>query len=235
MQENIEFFEDDHWKKLKIDDPKAAFNLYDLVFVKKFNESAAIEHVTALHRCKTTIRFVVKNFSTLTTTVRRSPPSFLRGLAWRIYIRSKGAESDKMLEIYVGCAIADAEIPLAPDWCCAASVVLRIVREGFSNFEKKFEHTYCAKESDRTWGFGNFLKWSAVCNPKLRYIKDDVVIIEAEIDAEQATGIPLESKSHALRMKQTKRLLKEQKFTDFKLTVKSVDNISLRFCVPFNF
>lgn len=173
-----------------------------------------------LHRCKATICFQVPNFSKLTEG-KYSPPVYVRGLAWSIFVVPIGAGKEKTLGFYMKCGVKEAGSPVAPNWSCAANVELRIKTQKppISDFKQSFEQVFRDKNSP-SWGLEKFMEWSKICDPSWGFVKDDTVILEADVHAEMPNGIPLSSKSHVLQMKRWKQFQEAQKFTDTKLTVK---------------
>uniref|UniRef100_A0A914H7L8 MATH domain-containing protein n=1 Tax=Globodera rostochiensis TaxID=31243 RepID=A0A914H7L8_GLORO len=80
-----------------------------------------------------------------------------------------------------------------PSWSCAGSATFRIVsqKEGKEDFTQKFNrrHSFCSKT--KNWGFPEFMKFEELMNPDNGWYdaKNDTVILEVEVTAEEPTGI----------------------------------------------
>ncbi|CAH2000333.1 unnamed protein product [Acanthoscelides obtectus] len=116
---------------------------------------------------------------------KRSPLSFVCNLPWKIFARLYSKNDEKMLQVFVECN-TESE---CSSWSCSADVNVRLltVRPGGKDITRDYKHLFCLKEYN--WGYTEFKTWNDVLNPEKGYIKDDIITLEAVVEADPPQGI----------------------------------------------
>ena len=146
------------------------------------------------YRSEATFSYTVENIHKLTESVT-SPPTYVRGLPWRILVMPRNnhdrSGNIKSLGYFLQC---NAEND-STSWSCHGSAELRILsaKEGVDMIEKRIDHVFYCKEND--WGFSTFLPWVDVINPEKGYITHDKkMTFEVHVFADAPHGLAWDSR-----------------------------------------
>ncbi|XP_019633489.1 PREDICTED: uncharacterized protein LOC109476912 [Branchiostoma belcheri] len=138
-------------------------------------------------QAEATFRFTVDNFSKLKQK-ELSNVVFIRNLPWRVYaepyyVPNGQPPYNKHLAVFLQCE-ADAKSL----WSCHASAELRLIpqKKGVKKFISTVDQNFYNNGS--SWGRKEFMPWHEVCDPKMGYIKDDKIILEAYVKADAPCG-----------------------------------------------
>uniref|UniRef100_A0A914H608 MATH domain-containing protein n=1 Tax=Globodera rostochiensis TaxID=31243 RepID=A0A914H608_GLORO len=115
---------------------------------------------------------------------------YIRGLPWKILalLQTLPDSAERWLGLYLQCNGENTD----PSWSCAGSATSRIVsqkeeKEDFTGLN--IRHSFCSKT--KNWGFSEFMKFEELMDPYNGWYdaKNDTVILEVEVTAEEPTGI----------------------------------------------
>uniref|UniRef100_A0A183BLA8 MATH domain-containing protein n=1 Tax=Globodera pallida TaxID=36090 RepID=A0A183BLA8_GLOPA len=122
---------------------------------------------------------------------RLSEAVYIRGLPWKILASPRPLQAVPRslsrfacLGFFLQCNGENTD----PSWSCAGSATLRVVSQN-EDYTRKISHSFHSKEND--WGFAAFLTFEALMDPDncLYDAKNDTAILEAEVIAEEPTGV----------------------------------------------
>uniref|UniRef100_A0A914IE05 MATH domain-containing protein n=1 Tax=Globodera rostochiensis TaxID=31243 RepID=A0A914IE05_GLORO len=115
----------------------------------------------------------------------------IRGLPWKILalLQSTPNSAERWLGLYLQCNGENTE----PSWSCAGSATFRIVsqKEGKKDFIQTFSRRHSFFSKTNNWGFPEFMNFEELMDPDNGWYdaKNDTVILEVEVTAEEPTGI----------------------------------------------
>ncbi|KAF6169871.1 hypothetical protein GIB67_034263 [Kingdonia uniflora] len=121
--------------------------------------------------------WTIESFSRINTKKHYSDVFMVGGYKWRVLIFPKGNNVDH-LSMYLDVADS-ANLPYG--WSRYAQFSLAVVNQMHNKLtvRKDTQHNFNLRESD--WGFTSFMPLNELYDPGRGYIKNDTVIIEAEV------------------------------------------------------
>jgi len=137
------------------------------------------------------ICFALKEVSKMTVGTKKfSSVYMIRGLPWQIRVDClQSNDGAKMFGAYVCCNLDSA----STSWSCKAEYTVRMLsrKEGIKCNEIKdvAPRVFSPRLNDKGtkqdhWGWNSFMTWDRALDPDKGFIKDDTVILEAEIYAD---------------------------------------------------
>nr|CAB3267570.1 ubiquitin carboxyl-terminal hydrolase 7-like [Phallusia mammillata] len=164
------------------------------------NDDSKSEDITeeddeyGFYRSEATFSYTVENIHKLTESVT-SPPTYVRGLPWRILVMPRmghdRANAIRSLGYFLQC---NAEND-STSWSCHGSAELRILpaKEGVEMIEKKIDHVFYCKEND--WGFSTFLSWADVVSSEKGFMTPDKkMTFQVHVFADAPHGLAWDSR-----------------------------------------
>ncbi|XP_065658399.1 ubiquitin carboxyl-terminal hydrolase 7 isoform X4 [Hydra vulgaris] len=143
-------------------------------------------------RAEGLITFEVHNVSKIKETVL-SEPVIIRNLPWRImlmprYSVNQSNERSKSAGVFVQC---DPDSDVA-SWSCQAHAKITLKSHKGEDVVRKISHLFFAKEND--WGYSTFVPWNDLIDVHKGYCKNDIITLEAFVQAEAPHGVFWDSK-----------------------------------------
>ncbi|KAK2650728.1 hypothetical protein Ddye_018217 [Dipteronia dyeriana] len=133
--------------------------------------------------------WLIKNFSKLNDNLQYSDEFTVGGRKWNLKLFPKGIKSDmgKSLSLYIWLSDLKSVIPVIPERKVYAEYKLRIVDHSrIKKVEKQASHWF---DSNRDWGFSNFISLKELHELDNGYLNDDTLIVEVEFDVISVTKV----------------------------------------------